>query len=231
MPKTYLEIQEVEALENAAKYLRDRLLVRVIFWSMIRVSEAVAVRVEDVDFDQGTLTIKRLKTRIRILCPFCQTRLSRAAKFCPGCGKEVPEPVKMQQEEHKIRTLPVDSKTLALLREFIEGDPLILRDGGGLIFRIGRIQAWRVIHNLASKAGVGPLVSPDTGKLRGISPHRLRDAHATLMVQKDDSTDSIRMLQEHLGHASIGTTMKYRKVSGKEHQDWYRRMTAEQVAP
>jgi integrase/recombinase XerD len=49
------------------------------------------------------------------------------------------------------------------------------------------------------------------------------------MVQKDDSTDSIRMLQEHLGHASIATTMRYRKVGGKEHQDWYRRMTAEQV--
>jgi len=229
MPKTYLGIQEVEALENAARYLRDRLLIRVIFWSMIRVSEVVAVRVEDIDFDQGTLTIKHLKTRSRILCPFCQTRLSRAAKFCPGCGKEVPAPVQMQQQEHKVRTLPVDSETLTLLREFIDGDPLILRDGGGLIFRIGRVQAWRIINNLAKEAKIGPLVNPTTGELRGISPHRLRDAHATLMVRKDDSTDSIRMLQEHLGHASIVTTMKYRKVSGKEHQDWYRRMTAEQV--
>jgi len=228
--KTYLSVEEVEALENAAKYLRDRLLVRVIFWSMIRVSEAVVLRVEDIDFDQGTLTIQHLKTRTRILCPFCQTRLSRAAKFCPGCGKEVPEPVKMQQEEHKIRTLPVDGKTLALLREFVEGAPRIQRDGGGLIFRIGRVQAWRIIHDLAEKAGVGPLVNPATGETRGVSPHRLRDAHATLMVQKDDSTDSIRMLQEHLGHASIATTMRYRKVGGKEHQDWYRRMTADQVA-
>jgi len=142
----------------------------------------------------------------------------------------VPEPVKTQQQEHRIRTVPVDSKTLALLREFIEGDPLIRRDGGGLIFRIGRVQAWRVIHNLAKEAKIGPLVNPETGKLRGISPHRLRDAHATLMVQRDDATDSIRMLQQQLGHANIGTTMKYRKVSGREHQDWYRKMTADQVA-
>jgi len=230
MPKTYLEIQEVEMLENAARYLRDRLLVRVIFWAMVRVSEALAIRVEDIDFDQGTLTIKHLKTRIRILCPSCQTRLSRVAKFCPGCGKEVPETVKVQQEEHKIRTIPVDSKTLALLREFVEGDPLIQKDGGGLIFRVHRVQAWRIIHDLAKKAKIGPLVNPTTGELRGISPHRLRDAHATLMVQRDDSTDSIRMLQQQLGHANIGTTMKYRKVSGKEHREWYRRMTAEEAS-
>ena len=172
--KTYLEPKEVELLEKAATNVRDRLLVRVIFCSMIRVSEAIGIRVEDVDFDQGTLTIKHLKTRTRILCPFCQTRLSRAAKFCPGCGKEVPEPVKTQQEEHRIRTVPVDSKTLALLREFIEGDPLIRRDGGGLIFRIGRFQAWKVIHDLAEKARVGPLVNPNTGELRGISPLELR---------------------------------------------------------
>jgi len=228
--KTYLELSEVDEMEKAARYLRDRLLVRVLFWAMVRISEAVALRVEDVDFDQGTITIKHLKTRTRILCPHCQTRLSRAAKFCSGCGKEVPEPVKRQQEEHRIRTIPVDSKTMELLRQFIEGDPLIQRDGGGEIFRIGRTQAWKVIHNLAEEAKIGPLVNPDTGELRGISPHRLRDAHATLMVQRDDSTDSIRMLQQHLGHASIGTTMKYRKVGGREHQEWYRRMTEEASA-
>jgi integrase/recombinase XerD len=230
MAKTYLEIEEVEKLENAARWPRDRLLVRIIFWGMIRVSEAVALQVEDIDFDLGTLTIKHLKTRTRILCPLCQARLSRKAKFCPGCGKEVPEPVREQQEEHKIRTIPIDSKTLELLREFFESDDLIQKDGGGLILRIGRTQAWRVIHDLAKKAKIGPLVNPNTGELRGISPHRLRDAHATLMVQKDDSTDSIRMLQEQLGHASIGTTMKYRKISGQEHLDWYRRMTTKQVA-
>ncbi len=141
MPKTYLELEEVDALESAARYLRDRLLVRFSFWAMIRVSEALAIRVEDIDFDQGTLTIKHLKTRTRILCPYCQTRLSRTAKFCPGCGTEVPEPVKMQQEEHRIRTIPLDSKTLALLSEFIEGTPRIKRDGGGSIFNLGRTKA------------------------------------------------------------------------------------------
>jgi len=71
MARTYLALKEVDARESAARYLRDRLLVRVIFWSMVRVSETIGRRVEDVDFDQGTLTIKHLKTRARILCPYC----------------------------------------------------------------------------------------------------------------------------------------------------------------
>jgi integrase/recombinase XerD len=42
-----------------------------------------------------------------------------------------------------------------------------------------------------------------------------------MAVQHDDSTDGIRMLQEWLGHASIATTMRYRKVAGRELKEWY----------
>ncbi|MBA7685814.1 hypothetical protein ES703_94242 [subsurface metagenome] len=42
-----------------------------------------------------------------------------------------------------------------------------------------------------------------------------------MAVQQDDSTDAIRSLQEQLGHANIGTTMKYRKIAGKEQRKWY----------
>ncbi len=67
-------------------------------------------------------------------------------------------------------------------------------------------------------------MNPETGKVHGVSPHKLRDAFAIMAVQRDDSTDSIRMLQEQLGHVNIGTTMRYRKVAGKELKDWYTRL-------
>jgi integrase len=38
-----------------------------------------------------------------------------------------------------------------------------------------------------------------------------------------------RLLQEHLGHASFNTTAKYRKVSGKEHRDWYKKLWKEET--
>ncbi len=40
-------------------------------------------------------------------------------------------------------------------------------------------------------------------------------------VKVNDTGDGLRMLQEHLGHASFNTTARYRKVSGNEHRDWY----------
>jgi integrase/recombinase XerD len=43
-------------------------------------------------------------------------------------------------------------------------------------------------------------------------------------VKTNDTGDGIRMLQEHLGHTSISTTMRYRKVAGDELKQWYNRL-------
>jgi len=218
--KAYLTPEDVEGLVQAATCVRDELLVRVLFWASCRISEALALEVDDVDPNQGTITIKHLKSRIRLLCPHCDTRLSRAAKFCPACGKEVPEPLQREQEIHRIRTIPLEKRTMERLVDFIH------RDGTqGLIFKIGRTQGLKVIKDCARRAGVGQLVNPETGKKRGVSPHRLRDAFAVMSVQKDDSTDSVRMLQEQLGHVNMGTTLKYRKVAGEELREWYQKIT------
>ena len=64
----------------------------------------------------------------------------------------------------------------------------------------------------------------ETKENSGISPHRLRDAFATHAIKLDDSNNGLRLLQEHLGYQSIATTVRYRKVSGDEHRDWYRRL-------
>ncbi|MBA7465724.1 Tyrosine recombinase XerC [subsurface metagenome] len=217
MPKVYLELEDVEQLEEAATCLRDQLLVRVLFWGACRVSEALAIRIpEDIDVTGGTITIKHLKTRTRLLCPYCETRMSRTAKFCPGCGKEVPKPIRRQQEEHRQRTIPLDDETMSLLTSFSSQDHT-----KGLLFKICRSHARKIISDCATRASLGKLVNPETGQIRGVSPHRLRDAFATMAVQQDDSTDAIRSLQEQLGHANIGTTMKYRKIAGREQREWY----------
>jgi len=217
--KVYLTPEEVERMAQAARCVRDELLVRVLFWGSCRVSEALGIEVDDVNPAQGTVVIKHLKTRARLFCPHCGTRLSRSAKFCPSCGKEVPEPLRREQEMHRIRTIPLEKRTMDRLVYFISRDKT-----QGLIFKIGRIQAQKIVKDCARAAGVEELVNPETGKVRGVSPHRLRDAFAVMAVQHDDSTDAIRMLQEHLGHQSIATTLKYRKVAGKELKEWYQNL-------
>ena len=93
-----------------------------------------------------------------------------------------------------------------------------------LMFRIRRHRAWQIVTECAKNAGLPKLVNPETGKTHYISPHRLRDAFAVHAVKLDDSGDGLRLLQEHLGHRSFNTTARYRKISGAEHQEWYKRL-------
>ena len=53
--KTYLEPEEVIMLENETTNLRDRLLIHMLFRLGCRVSEALALKVEDIDFTRAQL--------------------------------------------------------------------------------------------------------------------------------------------------------------------------------
>lgn len=81
-----------------------------------------------------------------------------------------------------------------------------------------------MVKECADRAGLPNLVNPETGRTRGVSPHRLRDAFAVHAVKLDDSGDGLRLLQKHLGYTSFNTTAKYRKVAGKEHREWYEKL-------
>ena len=224
MAKAYLEPEEVKQLEQAADNLRDKLLIRLLFRLGCRVSEALGIGEDDLDFKHGTVTIQHLKVRVKLTCPQCQTRLAKTAKFCPGCGGKVERVVSEASEHRRQRTLPVDEDTLTLLKEYIERSGPVKIDGSKVLFGIRRRRAADIIGQCAARAGLGYLVNPETGEMRGISPHRLRDAFAVMAVKQDDSGDGLRLLQEHLGHQSIVTTMKYRKVSGEEQKEWYERI-------
>jgi len=224
MSKTYLEVEEIERLEEAVRYLRDKLLIRLLFRLGCRVSEALGISVDEVDFEQGTVTIQHLKARVKLSCPHCSSHLGHSHKFCPKCGLEVKEVVTQQREHRRLRTLPVDEKTLAMLRDYIDRGGPVSRSGKQLLFGINRHRAWQIVSDYARKAGLPELRNPETGRVHNVSPHRLRDAFAIMAVKKDDSGDGLRLLQEHLGHASFNTTAKYRKISGKEHKEWYEKI-------
>jgi len=222
--KTYLELKEVELIEQAAEYLRDKLLVRLLFHLGCRISEALAISVGDIDFNQGTVTIEHLKRRVKLSCPQCGDRLSRTAKFCPGCGGRVEKAVAEERGHRRKRTLPIDEDTLEILREYIDRGGPVETDGKRLLFKLSRGRAWQIVRDCAKRAGLPYLVNPETGRIRGISPHRLRDAFSVHAMKMDYSGDALRLLQEHLGHASFNTTAKYRKIAGKEHREWYQRL-------
>ncbi len=219
--KTYLEPEDINKLEEAADCLRDKLLIRLLYYSACRISEALAIQVGDIDFRQGIIIIKRLKERIKLSCPHCGTRLSKSNKYCPGCSRKVSQATREKLEQHRRRMLPISPETLKILHEYIDRGGPVNRNDRLLVFGINRHRVWQIIKQCAEKADLPHLVNPETGKEHNISPHRLRDAFAVHAVKYDDSGDGLRMLQEHLGHASISTTMIYRKISGEEHKQWY----------
>jgi len=63
-----------------------------------------------------------------------------------------------------VRTLPVDTGTLDMLRDYIcRGGPES-HGGSMLIFGMNRHRAWQVVRDCALRAGLGELVNPETGK-------------------------------------------------------------------
>ncbi len=221
MGKTYLEVEEIEILEKAAACLRDCLLIRLLFHLGCRISEALGITVEDIDFSKARVTIQHLKTRLKLSCPTCGAGLGKTHAYCPKCGVRVGEAVAEAKEHRRVRTLPVDKATLRMLKGYISRGGPVAREGKRLIFGINRHRGWQVVKQCAERAGLPDLVNPDTGKKRGISPHRLRDSFAVHAMKINDSGDGLRLLQEQLGHASFNTTAKYRKVAGEELRKWY----------
>jgi integrase/recombinase XerD len=219
--KTYLDLQDVENIEGSATSLRDRLLIRLLFHSGCRVSEALAITTNDIDFEQETIKILHLKTRSLLLCPVCKARLDRKHRFCPECGQCIKEIINRENTRRRQRILPADKETLLLLKDYINQGKKVITEDPQPVFHINRHRAWQIIRDCASRAGITKLVNPETGRLRGISPHRLRDAFSVHAMKLDDSGEGLRLLQEHLGHASFNTTAKYRKIAGKEHREWY----------
>ncbi len=219
--KIYLEPQEVKLLEKQATNLRDRLLIRLLFRLGCRISEALALKVEDIDFTQGTVTIQHLKARLKLTCPECNTRLGKSHAFCPSCGGKVGKVVAKELEHRRTRTLPLDSDTLDILKDFVRRGGPINRNGQLLLFGINRHRAWQIVTGCAGKAGLPKLINPETGRTHNVSPHKLRDCFSVHAVKTNDTGDGLRMLQEQLGHVSIATTMRYRKVAGNELKRWY----------
>ncbi len=227
MTKAYLEPQDVEELEQAAQYLRDQLLIRLLFRLGCRISEALGITVGDIDFGESTVIIKHLKERVRLSCPRCGGRLARAHRFCSVCGFDVDQALSQVREQRRFRSLPVDAETLGMLKEYVNRKGPRSKGGRLLLFGINRHRAWQIVRHCAERAGLPSLRNSESGKVHGVSPHRLRDAFAVHAVKINDSGDGIRMLQEHLGHQSIATTMRYRKVSGDEQRAWYQKLWPE----
>jgi len=68
-----------------------------------------------------------------------------------------------EKEQKRRRSLTVDVKSLALLKEYIAVGGPVIKSGKQLLFGISRGHAWRIITELTKKANLGELVNTETG--------------------------------------------------------------------
>jgi len=87
--KTYLELEDISIIEQAAFNLRDKILIHLLFRLGCRISKALSIQVDNVDFVQGTVTIIHLKRRLKLSCSICGASLALAHLFCPKCGGKI----------------------------------------------------------------------------------------------------------------------------------------------
>ena len=74
---TVLSFDETMAVIDALTGV-FQLIVKLIYGCGLRGIECVRLRVKDVDFVSGAVTIEHLKVRLNLSCPNCHTRLGRS---------------------------------------------------------------------------------------------------------------------------------------------------------
>lgn len=117
--------------------------------------------------------------------------------------------VRVTGKGSKQRLVPVGAKAVEAIEAWLPdrlqlisrrsaGDPLFINLRGGRLTRQG---AFDIVRKQAIRAGIDPT---------RVSPHVLRHSAATHMVE---AGADLRTIQEMLGHATIGTTQVYTRVS------------------
>ncbi len=190
----YLAPRHIEQLVSAASNPRDKAFVALLAKGGLRITEAIQLKVSDIDFERRTLTIVHLKERVRLKCPKCGEVLGKRHVFCPGCGNKVSKAMRQKVEQRRQRTIPVDAVTLWLIKGYLQRR-LKFPYRGPLVFPFSRQRGWQLIEKLGRRVGI-----------RGLHPHSLRHLLATTWVAKGLDTKKLQLL---LGHASIATTMEY----------------------
>jgi integrase/recombinase XerD len=195
LPKA-LPLADVEAILEAAGApgtalaLRDRALLELLYGTGARISEAVGLDVDDLDWgspggdpggdpaagSQGTVLLRGKGGKERLVPIGSYARDAVEAYLVRG------------------RTELVSA---AAGRGGAPAGALFCNARGG---RLSRQSAWAVLVKAADRAGV----------TRDVSPHTLRHSFATHLL---DGGADVRVVQELLGHASVTTTQVYTLVT------------------
>lgn len=185
--------EQIEAMIKSCDNLRDRVLIRLLWRTGMRISELVrpgkdrspvlGLRVENILWGENALIIRHAK-----------------------------------RKDNPPRRIDIDPDTLAMIREYLEKR----RDKTDFVVPITRQMAYLVVRHAAERIGITEVGDPLVSKRRHPHPHHLRHSLAVHSVKVGGGEDeSMVHLQKQLGHASIATTFSYLQFGDKRKRKWY----------
>lgn len=144
-------------------------------------------------------------------------RAAEAAALNTGDADTAERYVRVTGKGSRTRVLPFGEPAAAALRQYLaEGRPQLVRSGPACpalwLGPTGRRLSVRSLGNILESAVLR------AGKLRHLSPHALRHACATHLLE---GGADVRLVQELLGHQSLQTTQVYTQITATRLREVY----------
>lgn len=183
-----LTIEEVDSVfaeiqEFSTNIERDTALLELLYSAGLRISEALSIRLQDIDLENEWLM------------PIGKGNKQRLVPL----GQKAKENLKAWISNGRKKTDP-------------KSDCVILNARGKPMSRMG---AWKIVNNFTAHLG------------KQVSPHTFRHSFATHCLA---AGMDLRVLQELLGHADLGTTQIYTHLDNsfirEEHREHHPRELA-----
>ena len=185
---------------------RDRAILELFYSSGIRLSELVALDLEDVDL-AGRMVRVMGKGRKERIVPFNQKASAALRAWLKDRFALTEGLPRRKRTAQAVRLASPGSSRREATRHAKGGDALFVNARGGRL-------TGRSVQRLVAR-----YVSSCSTRF-GISPHALRHSFATHLLQ---AGADLRAIQELLGHVQLSTTQRYTHVNVAQLLDVYRK--------
>ena len=167
---------------------RDRAMLEFLYGTGVRVSELIAIQIEEVDWRERVVRIVPVRRRVR--------SRGRPAR------DEIVGP-----KGRRVRLVPIGRQAIDAAMDYVENERVDLKGGesAGALFLnfrgrpLSRMGAWKIVQRYVRRADIA----------KPVTPHTFRHTFATHLL---DRGADLRVVQELLGHADITTTQVYTHI-------------------